>query len=720
MYVKVLIETRVKSNDMTFTYHVPDKISENLIGKRVIVPFNNRMVEAFVLEYTTSDDKFEIKDIIQVVDEQRVLSDELLNLGKFMSDKYLCPLISCYQIMLPKALKAGVKNGCKEKKVVYIRLNQKASYEDIKIKKQVEIINLLKEKKEVLKSSITSKSSLKKLVEKNIVVEFDKEIYRKVDTDFNIKDVSLTKDQKFVSQRIKQNLLKQKVMLVYGVTGSGKTEVYIDVVKQVIKNNKSAIILVPEISLTPQITARFKGVFKDEIAILHSSLSDGERYDEYRRIIKGEVKVVIGARSAIFAPLKDIGIIIIDEEQSESYKQENNPRYNTLDIAVYRSKIHKCPVILGSATPTIESFARAKKGYYEYLELKNRVNEKPMPEVTIVDMKDEIRDGNAIFSSVLTDKIKDRLNKKEQVMLLLNRRGYANYLSCKSCGFVFKCPNCDITLTYHKTSEMMRCHYCGYATLKSDTCPSCKEKSIKVMGIGTEKLEEKIKQDFPLARIVRMDKDTTSKKGSHAKIINDFNNGNYDILLGTQMISKGLNFPNVTLVGVINADYSLNIPNFRSSEQTFSLLDQVIGRAGRASKPGEAIVQTFNPDHYSITCAKNHDYNSFFNYEMFIRKKLNYPPYCFITLIKISSKDFDYGIKEAKKISGFLRNNLKNTNVLGPSLANVLRIKNNYNFQVILKYKKEEKLYDFLKEIIKIYEGDNKIKVELDFNPISL
>lgn len=720
MYVKVLIETRVKSNDMTFTYHVPENIGENLIGKRVIIPFNNRLVEAFVLEYTKLDGNYEVKDIISVVDEQSVLTSELLRLGKFMSDKYLCPLISCYQVMLPKALKAGVKKSGKVKRLTYVRLNDDVINVDIKIKSQLEIINLLKENKEVLKSSIKSKSSLKKLLEKNIVIEYEKEVYRNINSSSDIRDVKLTSDQITISSKIKEKIGTSKAMLLYGVTGSGKTEVYIDVVKSVIKMNKSAIILVPEISLTPQITARFKGVFKEKIAILHSSLSDGERYDEYRRIIKDEVKVVIGARSAIFAPLKNIGIIIIDEEHSESYKQENNPRYNTIDIAFERSKTHMCPVVLGSATPTIESFARAKKGYYEYLELSNRVNEKPMPNVTIVDMKYEIRKGNSIFSTVLKEKINDRLNKKEQVMLLLNRRGYANYLSCKSCGFVFKCPNCDITLTYHKSSGMMRCHYCGYATSKTDTCPSCKEKSINIMGAGTEKLEEKIKEEFPLARVIRMDRDTTSKKGAHAKIINEFNTGNYDILLGTQMISKGLNFPNVTLVGIINADSSLNIPNFRSSEQTFSLLDQVIGRAGRASKEGEAVVQTFNPDHYSITCAKNHDYNSFFNHEMFIRKKLNYPPYCFITLIKVSSKDFDYGIKEAKKISEHLRRFLKNTNVLGPSIANVLKINNNYNFQVILKYKREENLYSTLNKIVKIYEGDGKIKVELDFNPISL
>lgn len=721
MYIKVLIETKVKTNDMTFTYYVPSNIADNLIGKRVLVPFSNRVVQGFVIEYTNKPLDYEVKQILKVVDEEPVLNEELLNLGKFMSEKYLCSLICTYQTMLPKALKANHKVDEKVKTITYIKLNKNASYKDVKIQSQLKIIELLKNTDEVLKSSIKSKSSLKKLIEKGIVLEYSKEIYREVKTSSNDEKINLTEDQKNVALEIKKSLGKSKTILLYGVTGSGKTEVYIDIVKEVLKQGKEALILVPEISLTPQITARFKGIFGNDIAILHSSLSDGERYDEFRKIKRKEVKVVIGARSAIFAPLTNIGIIIIDEEHSESYKQENNPRYNTLDIARQRSINYNCPVILGSATPTIESFARAKKGYYDYLELNKRVNEKPLPKVTIIDMKDEIRKGNKTFSSVLLSKIKDRLDKKEQVMLLLNRRGYSNYLTCPNCGYVFKCPNCDITFTYHKTSGMMRCHYCGYANNKKDVCPNCKEKEIRQIGSGTQKIEEQIKEIFKEARVLRMDADTTSKKGSHHKIINEFNSGNYDILVGTQMIAKGLNFPNVTLVGVINGDSSLNIPNFRSSEHTFSLLDQVIGRAGRAKKEGEAIIQTFNPQHYSIFYASIHDYKSFFKKEIAIRKKLNYPPYCFITLIKVSSKDFNYGINEAKKISLFLRKNLSNTtSILGPSIASVLKVNNNYNFQVIIKYKKDEKLYPALNSLIKLYEGNSKIKVELDFDPINL
>ena len=717
MYINVLVETKVKSNDMTFTYHT-DK--DDLIGKRVLVPFGNRNIEGFVLNYTNKNNDYEIKDIIKVIDEEKVLTDELLNLGKYMKETYLCPLIYAYQVMLPKELKASYKASKNEKKLKYIKLNSKIKNDNIKSKAMINIINILKENKEVLKCSINNKDALKKLINENIVIEYFKEVYRKVNVDKNSIEIKLTKEQKEVSKKIEDKFNTSNTILLRGVTGSGKTEIYIDIVKKIIKKGKTAIILVPEISLTPQITARFKGVFNEDIAIIHSSLSNGERYDEYRRIRNNDVKVVIGARSAIFAPLNNIGIIIIDEEHSESYKQENNPRYDTYDIAQKRAINHNCPVLLASATPKIESYARGIKGYYELLELEKRVNQKPLPSVEIVDMKDEIKKGNSIFSELLTNKINEKLAKKEQVMILLNRRGYANYLSCISCGFVFKCPNCDITLTYHKTSDMLRCHYCGYAQRKIDICPSCHEKAIRQVGIGTEKLEEEIKIKFKDARVLRMDRDTTSKKESHKSIIKSFNNGDYNILVGTQMIAKGLNFPNVTLVGVINADASLNIPNFRSSERTYELLDQVIGRSGRSQKEGEAILQTFNPTHYSIACAKNHDYKTFFKMEMNIRKKLYYPPYCFISLVKITSKDFNYGINEAKKISEYLIRNLKDTIVLGPSMATILKVNNNYNFQIILKYKKELMLNEVLNKIIKIYEGNSKIKVEIDFNAINL
>ena len=481
-----------------------------------------------------------------------------------------------------------------------------------------------------------------------------------------------------------------------------------------------AIMLVPEISLTPQIVSRFRQRFNDEVAVLHSGLSDGERYDEYRKIKKGLVKIVVGARSAIFSPFQNLGVIIIDEEQVTSYKQENNPRYHTRDVALFRCKYHNCPLVLGSATPSLESYARAKKGVYKLLTLNKRANNKLMPEIRIVDMKKEIRNNYHNISLELENAIKEKLDKKEQIIILLNRRGYSSMLTCKDCGEVIKCPNCDISLTYHKTSNTLRCHYCGYGTKVQDRCPSCYGKSLTMYGLGTEKLEEELVKKFN-ARVVRMDLDTTTSKKAHSKIIKDFLEQKYDILVGTQMIAKGLDFPNVTLVGVINADASLNIPDFRSSEYTYQLLSQVSGRSGRDKKEGIVIIQTLNPEHYSIKYAKDHDYDGFFNYEMSIRKKLGYPPYYYLTLIKILSRDYQLCMKEANKVGEFLRKNLpSDVIVLGPSIASTFKVNNIYHFQCIIKYKKEDDIKEVLRTIDNIYKVNTKVRIEMDIDPVRL
>ena len=475
--------------------------------------------------------------------------------------------------------------------------------------------------------------------------------------------------------------------------------------------------LVPEISLTEQIVSRFRSRFKENIAILHSRLSDGEKYDEWRKIARGEIKIVIGARSAIFAPLKNIGIIIIDEEHTTSYKQENTPKYSAIDIAKERCKYHNCPLILGSATPTLESYARAKKNVYHLLEMQERVNKHPLPKVELVDMNEEMKTCKGHFSSKLIDRIRTCLENKEQVILLLNRRGYSSFVSCKQCGYVEKCPNCDITLTYHKSSNMLRCHYCGYATNRKDICPSCHEKAITNLGIGTEKIEEEIHELLPGAKVIRMDFDTTSKKGSHQKIIESFKNHEYDILLGTQMIAKGLDFSNVTLVGVINADTSLNIPDFRSSEYTFQLLSQVSGRSGRGEKEGSVIIQTFNKDHYAINLASKHDYIHFYEQEMKIRHELNYPPYYYLTVVKILSDNYEEARNESSKIKDYLVKNLTNTTVLGPTVGSILKVNNIYRFQIILKYKKENDLYPCLRNLLEHYKNHHKVKIDVEFNP---
>ncbi len=506
----------------------------------------------------------------------------------------------------------------------------------------------------------------------------------------------LTTDQERVVNEI-LNEQEKNIFLLHGVTGSGKTEVYMEIIEKMKEKGKTSIVLVPEISLTPQIVNRFRKRFGKTIAILHSRLSEGEKYDEYRKISRKEVDIVIGARSAIFAPLTNIGTIIIDEEHSTSYKQESNPKYNAIDVAIERSKYHNAKVILGSATPSLEAYARAKKDVYRLVELKNRVNNKELPKVEIIDMNKE-KNKTSYFSNKLSKEIQDRLAKKEQIILLLNRRGYASFITCSNCGYVEKCPNCDITLTYHKSSNTLRCHYCGYGNKRIDTCPECKEKAIKELGVGTEKVEEEIKSLFN-CRVVRMDFDTTSRKGAHEKIIEDFKNHQYDILLGTQMIAKGLDFENVTLVGVINSDTALMIPNFRSSEYTFQLLSQVAGRSGRGNKTGSVIIQTHNPDHYAIDLSKNHDYISFYNKEMKIRRELSYSPYYYMATIKVISKDYDKARDESNKIGSILRNKLVNSIILGPTVCRVFKMNNLYLINIIIKYKKEENLYKTLLEL---------------------
>ncbi len=727
MIINVLVEQRVNKNNQLFSYIVPDDLNNKIeVGIRVLVPFGNRKVEGFVMEKLKPDEvELEgLKEIIEIIDEKPVLNQEMIKLGKYMSDIYLAPLISCYQTMLPVALKAKNQNkiGIKEEK--YITLNKdRAEIEGYlsssKAHKQREILLLLLENKLVPRKVINSLSALNSLLEKDLVKEVRKELYRLVD-DHNNVDIKPkpTPPQTKVIQQILSD--DNKIFLLRGITGSGKTEVYMRVIEAMIEKGKTAIVLVPEIALTTQLASKFKARFKDKVAILHSRLSAGEKYDEWRKIEREEVSIVIGARSAVFAPLSNIGVIVIDEEHETTYKQENNPRYSSLDIAMYRAKTHNAKIVLGSATPSLESYARAKTGRYQLLELTKRINQKALPKVMVIDMKDSIKKGDVLFSRELIDNINDRLDKQEQIMILLNRRGYATIVNCKNCGYTYKCPNCDITLTYHKTSDMMRCHYCGHGDKKHNICPQCNNKDISSYGIGTERIEEELKKLFPIIRIVRMDLDTTTKKGSHSKIMNDFNDYKYDLLLGTQMIAKGLDFSKVTLVGVINGDMGLSIPDFRSGERTFQLLSQVAGRSGRNEIAGEVIFQTFNPDHYIIEMAKNHDYIGFYNREMMIRKKLNYPPFCFIGLVRILSKDYNLGFNEGKKIGDYLRKNLTDNVVLGPTMASLLKVNNIYRFQCIIKYKDKDNILKVLKKVIEHYENNNKISIEVDFNPYKL
>ena len=727
MYAKVIIEIGVKNVDKMFTYIVPDNMKEDIkVGCRVKVRFGSMVLEGFVLELTNTIDKvdYELKEIIELVDKIPILNKEMLELGKKIQEITLCSLISAYQVMLPKALKASIKTNINTKLIRYAVSNRKdmeliTYIENTKYEKQREFLKKLIVEKKI---RIDKLESYLNTLEKNGLIKFRyEEDYRyKFNTNNSDNRVILNSEQEVCVNRVVNSFGISKTFLLYGVTGSGKTEVYMNIIEKAINKGMSAIMLVPEISLTPQIVERFTLRFGDNIAILHSGLSDAEKYDEYRKITMGKVKIVVGARSAIFAPLTNIGVIIIDEEHTATYKQENHPRYHARDIAILRSEYHNCPIVLGSATPSLESFARAMNKNYELLVMKKRANNMVLPNVHIVDMKEEIKRGNYTFSKLLIDKINEKISKSEQVILLLNRRGYSPLIKCSKCGEVEKCPNCDISLTYHKSSDSLRCHYCNYTKKCPSKCMKCGSADIKGIGLGTEKLEQEIMDKFK-ARVIRMDADTTSRKGMHEKIIKEFGEGKYDILLGTQMIAKGLDFPKVTLVGVINADMSLCVPDFRSSERTFQLLSQVSGRAGRGKYPGEVIIQTFNPDHYSIRYAKNHDYLNFYKEEMAIRKQLNYSPYYFITLVRISCKDYEEGFKHANKIKDYLEKNLSSdTILLGPTMASMFKINNIYNYQCIIKYKKDLKLKDILINIDNIYKTNNKVNVEIDVDPIRL
>jgi len=723
MYVSVLTQIGVKAVDQTFFYHVPKLLENNIkIGVRVRIPFGNMILDGFALGISdnSSYDNSKIKDIINVIDKEPVLNKEMLLLGKYMSDNLLASLSSCYQVMLPKALKAEVKSNIKIKYDRY--LHRIKSIEEIdryidncKYESQINLLCKLKEGDILITKMSSSINTIIKYGFASIIYEECKRY--KYDGISNYKRVNLTDKQRLVSDTIISSFGKSDTFLLYGVTGSGKTEVYMDVIEKAINNGKSAIMLVPEIGLTPQIVGKFISRFGNVISVLHSKLSDSERYDEYRKITDGEAKIVIGTRSAIFVPFNNIGVIIIDEEHTSSYKQDNNPRYSAINVAEWRSKYHNCPLVLGSATPSLESFAKAGNHVYKLLSLTERAGGSVLPIVNIVDMKEEVKKGNFILSDMLKNKISEVLSKGEQAIILLNRRGYSSTISCKECGYVYKCPNCDITYTYHKSSNNLKCHYCGYSMVLPNKCSICGSDNLKDYGLGTEKLEETLNSLYK-AKIVRMDVDTTSKKGQHQKIIDDFEEHKYDILIGTQMIAKGLDFPLVTLVGVVSIDSSLTSPDYRASENTFQLLSQVSGRAGRSENKGEVIVQTFNPDHYAITLAKNHDYIDFYKEEMKVRKMLKYSPYYYMVLVSITSKDYELGFKEANKIGSYIRNNISSDSiVLGPTMANMFKVNNIYHYQIIIKYRKDDSLMKVLKFIIDMQVKNNKIDVSIDFNP---
>ncbi len=607
--------------------------------------------------------------------------------------------------------------------------------------KQIAVLEFLKEEgrvevAELKKKLNVSGTTINSLVDKGFIQEEMEEKRRDPYEAYTIEPSTppkLTQEQENIIKKISpliENDINDK-FLIHGVTGSGKTEVYMHLVEDAIKKSKDAIVLVPEIALATQIVERFKARFGDIVAVLHSKLSLGERFDEWQRIRNGEVKVVIGARSGIFAPFSNLGIVIIDEEHEGSYKSEHNPKYNTIEVAEKRCKDNNGILILGSATPSMESYSKAMSGIYKKLEMNKRFNETPLPSIEVVDMRDEINSGNrSVFSDALFKGINETLNNNKQVILFLNRRGHSTFVSCRSCGYVAKCHNCEISLTYHNHSQSLSCHYCGYTCSSPRVCPSCNSKYIKYFGIGTEKLEELTKASFPKAKVARIDLDTTSRKGSMYSLLQRFKEGKIDILVGTQMIAKGLDFPNVNIVGVISADTSLNLPDFRAPERTFQLITQVSGRAGRGDVRGKVVVQTYEPDHYAITTAKNNDFIGFYNQEINLRKEFRYPPFINLVTILFSSED-EVKIKQCSEyFKNMLLKSLYNLkfnkdDLFGPQQAPIPKIKKRYRWQLILKWELVDQkiLNDIIKGIKEECLGMKKfndVLISIDINPYNM
>lgn len=702
--VKVLIEYSISALNRPFSYVIDDDVNIQ-VGYRVNVNFHNKNVVGYVIEITNTNldyislcnkDNIRYKKINYVIDDKAIINDELFEIAKKMEYEYITPLIGCLQTILPPSYKPSSSSIGKVKEKTIIKVMPNLNNDFSFTKRQKEIYDLIVKNNGILLKELPA-HIVTKLLELNAIY-YKKEI---VNDDY-FKDYSPTVDEHTLNdeqQKCYDEFLKSNdnIFLLEGVTGSGKTEVYIKLVKYYLSLNKTAIILVPEISLTPMIIKRFKYHFSN-IAVLHGSLSIKEKQKQYDLIKDGKANVVIGARSAIFAPLKNIGIIILDEEQSNSYKQDKAPAYHARDIAIMRSKYHHCKILLGSATPSFESKARAQKNVYHLLSLSKRANSKPLPKVDIVNMREETSDFSNLISYSLDYEIKRRLDKKEKIILLHNRRGYSPYVSCRKCGYIFKCPNCELSMSYHKNGDKFKCHYCNFEMKFDHKCPKCDSNDFLFMGSGTQKIEEVIEKFYPQAKVLRMDNDTTSVKNGHLAILEKFENEDYNILLGTQMVAKGLDFHDVTLVGVINADLTLAVADFRSNESTYELLSQVAGRAGRGNKPGQVIIQTYQPDHYVIQYASLHEYDKFYKKEMAFRCKMNYPPFSYLSSITILSEKSDQVCILADKIFYHLKQ-YKEFELLGPALPYVFKENNKIKMRILLKSKNRNLNIEKLNEV---------------------
>ena len=736
MVAEIIIDSKAKKLNRKFDYEIPKELEDIVdIGSRVLVPFGNfkTLEQGYILKIKEKSD-YEVKKIAGLEEN---LPPEKIELARWMARKYFCNVSECIKLMLTPGTRSKNKDDrTKDKTLNYIYLNKQVeeiNIDSLRGEKQKKLIEFIKNNEgltipEIETFAEISRSTVNSLVNKGILKIVNEKIDRnplaKKEIENN-KKLILNEEQENAYKKIEKSMDENRYekFLIYGITGSGKTEIYLQLIEKAIIQNKSAIVLVPEISLTPQMLDRFIGRFgKEKIAVLHSKLSIGERHDEWERIKNGEAKIIIGARSAIFAPCGNLGVIIIDEEHDSSYKSESSPRYLAKEVAEKIASNNLVPLVLGSATPDLRTFYDTENGNTTLLKLTKRANNSSLPSVEVVDLKFELATGNrSMISNLLYSEIEKNLKEKKQTILFLNRRGYSTFIMCRNCGYTLKCPNCNISLTYHITKNILKCHYCGHTQRPVNVCPECGSEKIRYFGTGTQKLEQEIKKQFPESTTIRMDVDTVTKKNSHEEILKKFKEENIDILIGTQMVVKGHHFPNVTLVGVIAADGSLNQDDYRANEKTFQILTQVAGRAGREKLPGKVIIQTYNPNAFPIECAKIQDYDMFFKTEIELRKQLKYPPFCDIILIGFSGENEN----EIKNISEYMFNILKpnlekyQINVFQPMPAPIDKIQNKIRWRMIAKGNVTEEVTIILNKCLQnVYNMNLKhTKISVDVNP---
>ncbi len=725
--IELLIEHNTYSLNRPFSYlYKGNKPVDR--GYRVLITFNTQELVGYVLNAKETNKSvkeleeelgFNISEIIDVIDSSPLLSEDLMKLADKVSEYYLASKISVLQSMLPPSLSPR-RSSLKAPKIAYDLYAEINKYDESELTfKQIELLRLIKEEGKVLKKEIKQISILNKLIDKQLVKITKVEKRRLEIPEYDdSKPITLTIDQTNVISEFKNS--DDKVYLLEGVTGSGKSEVYLSLSEEYLSKGKSVLVLVPEISLTPMMMRNYISRFHNKVAILHSELTPAEKYDEYRKIASGECKIVVGARSAIFAPLSNIGLIILDEEHVESYKQDVAPFYHAREVAIMRGEMHNAKVLLGSATPSLETRARAGKGVYHLLKLDKRINNQPLPKTTIVNLSDyhNIDKESYIFSFKMREAIKKTLDNHNQVILLINRRGFASSVTCRSCGYIFKCPTCNIPLTYHRSDLMLKCHHCNYVEPSIDNCPICGSKYLMRSGFGTERIEEEIHRLYPEARTLRLDSDSAKIRTKIPTIVESFRKREADVLIGTQMIAKGHDFPDVTLVGIVMADIGLSLPSYRSAERVFQLITQAVGRSGRSDKKGEAIIQAYNPSHYAITMAARQDYELFYRKEMEMRRAQSFPPYTFLASVTVSGKNEENVIQNTYVLIDKLNEELsEEAIILGPTTPFVPYENNNHLRSILIKYKKPEIVRNVLDRLIKANSSKGSISLIVNIDP---